>query len=72
MIEQNKEFNELVMEIQKECHKLVDDAFEYFKKTGKHTDLENQDITNVFLFKKLADIELRLRELERRTTISDN
>lgn len=57
-----KEYFEIVEQIQKECHGLSQAMMEQhpdFFKGGK-----TQDITNVFFFKKLADIELRLRELE--------
>ena len=57
-----KELDELTAQIQKECHEIGNIMLEQkpdFFKQGT-----TQDITNVFLFKKLALIELRLRELE--------
>lgn len=57
-----EEIDDLTRQIQKECHDLAwalkDKAPETFAM------LENQDVTNVFLFHKLAEIEYRLQRLE--------
>jgi len=57
-----EEINELTKVIQKECHsmawQLKEQAPETFAKC------ESQDMTNVFLFKKLAEFEYRLQQLE--------
>jgi len=45
-------------EFQNDCHKLVEELMKQLPK------LSVQDATNVWLFKKLADIEFRLRQLE--------
>lgn len=56
------QLDELTAQIQKECYELgtamLEQQPDFFKKGT------SQDITNVFLFKKLAAIELRLRRLE--------
>ncbi len=57
-----KELNELTAQIQKECHEIGNTMLkqnpEFFEKGT------SQDIVNVFIFEKLASIELRLRNLE--------
>lgn len=70
-MEQNDEFYELAGSIQKECHDFVEQLMEAMDKK-RATQFQNQDAINIFFYKKLADIELRLRELERRTTINYN
>ncbi len=59
---EKEELDTLTRSIQKECHnmawQLKDQAPDTFAKT------ESQDITNVFLFRKLAEYELRLQKLE--------
>jgi len=51
---------QLTEKIQNDCHKLTDAMIKRSKK------VKVQDATNVFLFHKLAEIELRLRQLEAR------
>lgn len=57
-----EQIDEITRKIQKECHDLAwalkDKAPETFAM------LENQDMTNVFLFHKLAEFEYRLQKLE--------
>jgi len=59
---EKEEIDNLTRNIQKECHDLAwqlkDQSPETFAKC------ESQDMTNVFLFKKLAEIEYRLQKLE--------
>jgi hypothetical protein len=63
-----EEINDLTRSIQKECHDLAwqlkDQAPDTFAKC------ESQDMTNIFLFKKLAEFEYRLKQLE--TRLQDN
>lgn len=66
------EFYDITQSIQKDCHAFVDMMVENLGKKGKLKEGANQDLINIFLYKKLADIELRLRTLERKTTISYN
>lgn len=52
--------NQLTASIQQECHRTVEAAI-------NHPELKSvtvQDATNVFLFKKLADLEYRVQQLE--------
>lgn len=67
-----EEINKLAHSIQKECYQLVEQMMDYMRKNKKKTNITSQDLTNIFFYKKLAEIELRLRELERKTTISFN
>ena len=46
-------------EIQKECHRCVE-----FVKSQKPVTFNYQDATNIFLFKKLAEQEIRLQRIE--------
>lgn len=72
-MEQNKEFNDLAAFIQKDCREFVNNLCEAMWQEKKNRKAFHvQDAVNIFFYKKLASIELRLRELERRTTISDN
>lgn len=72
-MEQNKDRDNLAFAIQKECHEYTEMLCEAVWKEKKgRKDFKIQDAINIFFYKKLAEIELRLRELERRTTISDN
>jgi hypothetical protein len=57
-----KEVLDLMQEIQKECHEFANQAFEQIVVKEK---CSNQDVTNVFFFHKLAEIELRLKALEK-------
>lgn len=58
----NKEtVNEIIDTInnfQNDCHSLVKSI------TSERPNITNQDVTNVWLFKKLAEFEVRLRQLE--------
>ena len=65
------EHNEITERIQQECHKFCDEMMDYMHKRRK-SKIQVQDIVNIFFYKKLADIELRLRSLEAKTTISHN
>jgi hypothetical protein len=49
----------LVDSLQKDCHRVVDGLM---KSSGK--GLTVQDCTNVWIYNKLAEYEIRLRELE--------
>jgi hypothetical protein len=67
------EFYDITQAIQKDCHSFVDMMVENLGKKGKlKRGANQQDFINIFFYKKLADIELRLRSLERKTTISFN
>lgn len=60
-----REFDEITFNIQKECHEYVDLMVDMLGKEGKlKKGTVPQDFINIFLFKKLADVELRLRHLE--------
>jgi hypothetical protein len=67
------EFYDITQAIQKDCHDFVDMMVDNLGKKGKlNKGTNQQDFINIFFYKKLADIELRLRSLERKTTISYN
>jgi hypothetical protein len=57
----DNEIKKIWEEIQDECHRYVEHGMKDkdFPKNATY-----QDATNVFLFKKLAEFELRLRGLE--------
>lgn len=57
-----EQIDDLTRQIQKECHELAWAVKD--KSPETFAMLENQDVTNVFLFKKLAEIEYRLQKLE--------
>ena len=66
-----EEFYDITQSIQKDCHDFVDMMVDNLGKKGKLKKGTNQqDFINIFFYKKLADIELRLRSLERKTTTS--
>ena len=71
-MEQNKERDDLARNIQKECYAFTNEILDQLMQRKDTRDIESQDVTNIFFYQKLAEIELRLRELERRTTISQN
>lgn len=48
------------LEIQAECHKTV----ENIKSNCKPEDFDYNDAANVFIFKKLAELQLRIQEME--------
>jgi hypothetical protein len=52
--------DQIAKELHEECHSMVQDVLDRTKKAGTTV----QDVTNVFLIMKLADIEVRLRALE--------
>lgn len=52
---------EKAKEIQNECHKAVELAF---KERELFNNFSYQDATNVFIFRKLAEYELRIKQLE--------
>lgn len=54
------EIQQITEEIQRECHEVVDGIFQNKTLTAVNV----QDATNVFFYKKLAEFEYRLRELE--------
>ena len=61
----NKELEQIIFGIQKECHEYVDKMVDQLGKQGElKKDTIPQDFINIFLYKKLADVELRLRNLE--------
>lgn len=68
----DEEFYELTGNIQKDCHDFVNRMIDQLGKKGEIKEGANQDLINIFFYKKLADIELRLRSLERKTTVSYN
>ena len=49
-------------ELQQECHLCTEDVFELAK--VDKPDLTYQDITNVFLLRKIAELQLELMELK--------
>ena len=49
---------------QDECHKMVKVLRDNLDIQGKGQNTTYQDLTNVWMFKKLAEFELRLQELE--------
>lgn len=51
---------DLTKELQKECHEMID----YVTSRQKQAKSSHQDITNVFIFMKLANIIKRLEALE--------
>lgn len=74
MENKNDALEDITRDIQAECHKFVEYMVDELQKTKKHKNnkIENQDLVNIFFYKKLADIELRLRTLERKTHINYN
>lgn len=58
----DKEIFDIADSFQKECHALTDELM------AKHNKLEMQDASNIWTFKKLAEFEIRLRNLESPTT----
>jgi hypothetical protein len=58
MIE-NKKLLEVAIEIQKDCHLSTD---QMMANSSKHVVL--QDAINVFIYRKLAEMEIRLRAIE--------
>ena len=50
----------VAMEIQQECHQSV----EYCLNASAVKNISVQDATNAFIYRKLAEMELRLRILE--------
>lgn len=46
--------------LQEDCHKTVESIL--YEKRG--TNINIQDCTNVWMFRKLAEIEIRIKELE--------
>jgi hypothetical protein len=51
-------------ELQKECHAVVDFLFAEEAKASGTSSLNYQDATNTWLFYKLAQMALRIEELE--------
>jgi hypothetical protein len=49
-------------ELQQECHLCTEDVFELAK--VDRPDLVYQDITNVFLLRKIAELQLEVMELK--------
>jgi hypothetical protein len=58
-----EQISDVTEEFQKDCHQMIEDIFE-IKKTYTH-----QDCTNVWMYKKFAEFEVRLRQLEFLKTI---
>lgn len=58
-MEKEQELFELSDKLQKECHELIDDGI------IRNPKCRHQDLTNVWMFKKLAHYELRIIELEK-------
>jgi hypothetical protein len=61
-MELNEEVLNIMSGIQKECHEFCNN---YISKVKGAT---SQDITNVYLFHKLAEFEYRLRKLEEKNS----
>lgn len=58
----NENIHEIAEQFQKECHSTVDAAL---SRMSHRSSLEHyQDATNVWIFYKLAEFEMRLREIE--------
>lgn len=66
----NEDVSKLAGTIQQECHDFIEMMMKYGKKNRKKWTRD--DLLQVFMYTKLADIENRLQELERRTTVSKN
>lgn len=58
MKQDTRELMNIADAFQKDCHALTDELM------TRHNKLEMQDATNVWTFKKLAEFEIRLRNLE--------
>lgn len=56
-MDKNQQIFDLAEHIQEECHKTV----EYIM--ANSPKVEHQDAVNVFIFRKLAEIELQIKEL---------
>jgi Mg2+/Co2+ transporter CorC len=56
----NTELEQITKEIQQECHSTVEGIID-----GSQKPVSVQDATNVFFYRKLAEMELRLRKLEK-------
>lgn len=56
---ENKFLNKME-KLQNDCHIFTDDMM----KNSKSSTIQYQDITNIWLFNKLAEYELRIEELE--------
>lgn len=57
----HEKVNQLTASIQQECHRTVEGIINHPDRKGP---VDVQDATNVFLFKKLADLEYRVQQLE--------
>lgn len=64
--------DDIARDIQNECYAFTNALMDQLIKRKGTRDIECQDVTNIYFYRKLAEIEMRLRELERRTTISQN
>lgn len=59
-----EEIKKVAVELQKGCHKMID------KLIITNPKCDHQDLTNVWMFKKLAEYEIRIKGLEKlHTTI---
>lgn len=50
-------------ELQKECHSFVREVINY---PGSNKDLTVQDVTNVWLFRKLAELQLDIESKQKK------
>ena len=57
----SKEQEELTEKLQLECHGFIEKIIEI---SGKYDSKSYQDATNVWLFSKLAELQLKNQELE--------
>lgn len=62
----NQELEQIAMEIQNECHQTVENIID-----NSELPVTVQDATNVFFYRKLAEMELRLRAIEQNPKGSD-
>jgi hypothetical protein len=53
-------------QLQEDCHKVVGDIM------GRSQKVSYQDATNVWLFNKLAELQNRIEELEKRKIFTNN
>lgn len=55
----------LAGELQEQCHEQVELIMQNdYEDHGSASKISNQDATNIYLFQKLAELTLRIQELE--------
>lgn len=57
----HEKVNQITASIQQECNRHLEDVINH---PHRKEPVDYQDATNVFLFKKLADLEYRVQQLE--------